>query len=84
MKSSAYLINTARGELINQEHLKRALKENVIAGAAIDVFDNEPPDDMDFIGLPNLIATPHVGGNSREAVRSMGEAAIEQLISFYA
>lgn len=84
MKSSAYLINTARGELINQEDLKRALKENVIAGAAIDVFDNEPPDDMDFIGLPNLIATPHVGGNSREAVRSMGEAAIEQLISFYA
>ncbi len=84
MKSSAYFINTARGELINQEDLKRALKENVIAGAAIDVFDNEPPDDMDFIGLPNLIATPHVGGNSREAVRSMGEAAIEQLISFYA
>ncbi len=83
MKKEAYFINTARGDIVIQEDLKWALKEKIIAGAAIDVYDQEPPRDYDFISLPNLICTPHIGGNAKEAVLAMGESAIENLISYF-
>ena len=68
MKSSSFVINTARAGIINQNDLKWALQNEIIAGAAIDVYDNEPPLDNDLLLIPNLINTPHIGGNSREAV----------------
>ncbi|HHY1437481.1 TPA: phosphoglycerate dehydrogenase [Campylobacter jejuni] len=83
MKKGAYFINTARGDIVVQEDLKWALKEKVIAGAAIDVYDQEPPRDHDFISLPNLICTPHIGGNSKEAVLAMGENAIKNLVNYF-
>ncbi|EAI4099526.1 hydroxyacid dehydrogenase [Campylobacter jejuni] len=83
MKKEAYFINTARGDIVVQEDLKWALKEKIIAGAAIDVYDQEPPRDYDFISLPNLICTPHIGGNAREAVLAMGESAIENLVNYF-
>jgi D-3-phosphoglycerate dehydrogenase len=79
MKRSAFLINTARGEIVNLNDLKFALKTNLIAGAAIDVYHEEPPKDLELLGLPNLICTPHIGGNSEEAVLAMGRSAIKQL-----
>lgn len=79
MKDSAFLINTARGGIINQQDLKAALKTQVIAGAAIDVYESEPPLDYDFLNLPNLICTPHIGGNASEAVKAMGYSAISHL-----
>lgn len=79
MKKSAFLINTARGEIINLNDLKLALKTNLIAGAAIDVYHEEPPKDLELLGLPNLICTPHIGGNSEEAILAMGRSAIKQL-----
>lgn len=79
MKKSAFLINTARGEIVNLNDLKLALKTNLIAGAAIDVYHEEPPKDLELLGLPNLICTPHIGGNSEEAVLAMGRSAIKQL-----
>lgn len=82
MKSSAIVINTARGGLVNQDDLKWALKNNIIAGAAIDAYEVEPPEDKEFISIPNLIATPHIGGNAKEAVRAMGMAAIHNIIEF--
>lgn len=83
MKKEAYFINTARGDIVVQEDLKWALKEKIIAGAAIDVYDQEPPKDYEFISLPNLICTPHIGGNAKEAVLAMGESAIENLVNYF-
>ena len=83
MKSSAYLLNTARGGLINEQDLKSALKEGIIAGAAIDAYMEEPPTDKEFLELPNLICTPHIGGNAKEAVEAMGMSAIGHLKSFF-
>lgn len=83
MCADAILINTARGPIVNQRDLKLALSENRILAAALDVFEVEPPDDSDFIALPNLYCTPHIGGNSAEAVLAMGRSAIRHLEEFF-
>lgn len=83
MKKTAFLINTSRGKVVDQNALKRALQEKKIAGAALDVFAEEPPDDKEFLALENLMATPHIGGNSVESVEAMGRAAIAHLVEFF-
>lgn len=82
MKKSVFLINTARGGIINEDDLKWALENNEIAGAALDVFNVEPPEDSGLMKFPNLITTPHIAGNSYEAVIAMGMAAIDHLVSY--
>ncbi|MDD5091464.1 MAG: phosphoglycerate dehydrogenase [Candidatus Wallbacteria bacterium] len=82
MKNEAFLINTARGPIVRQDHLKHALTAGLISGAAIDVYEDEPPSDMELLGLPNLFCTPHIGGNALEAVLAMGRAAIGHLVAF--
>ncbi len=79
MKNTSFIINTARGDLINLSDLKGALQDKIICGAAIDVYDNEPPLDKEFLSLENLICTPHIGGNAEEAVIAMGISAINLL-----
>ena len=83
MKESAYILNTARGGIINEQDLKYALQNGIIAGAGIDAYIEEPPTDREFIALPNLICTPHIGGNAKEAVEAMGMSAIKHLVEFY-
>lgn len=83
MKSSAYIINTARGDIINLHDFKSALSSGRIAGAAIDVYDIEPPQDRALLSFPNLICTPHIGGNAHEAVVAMGESAIIHLKEYF-
>ena len=82
MKSNAIVINTARGGIVNEDDLKIALINGVVRGAAIDVYDTEPPKDKELLSLPNLINTPHIGGNAREAVYAMGMSAIGHLRKF--
>ncbi|NLJ49829.1 MAG: phosphoglycerate dehydrogenase [Candidatus Atribacteria bacterium] len=84
MKKEAFLINTARGELINEEALYLFLKENRIAGAALDVFTHEPPFDNPLLSLPNVIATPHISSHTREANLKMGNIAAENIIRVFA
>jgi D-3-phosphoglycerate dehydrogenase len=79
MRRDAILVNTARGELVEEQALKRALVEGRLAGAALDVFANEPPGDFELLRLPNFLSTPHIGGSSEEAILAMGRAAIEGL-----
>ena len=79
MKSSAILINAARGGLVDEVALKEALLEKRIAAAAFDVFAVEPPQDVELLNLPNFLATPHIGGSAQEAIIAMGRAAIDGL-----
>jgi len=83
MKPTAYIINTARGGIVNQNDLKYALQNNIIAGAALDAYEVEPPEDMELLALDNFDCTPHIGGNSKEAVRAMGESAINHLRQYF-
>lgn len=82
MKSTAFLINTARGGIVNEIDLKFALEHKIIAGAALDVYESESILNEDLLVLPNLICTPHTGGNSFEAVVAMGLSSIEHLIRY--
>ena len=79
MKPSAFLINNARGGIVDEPALKAALADRRLAGAAADVFALEPPIDLELLRLPTFIATPHIGGSTQEAVLAMGRAAIAGL-----
>ena len=83
MKENAFLVNTSRGPVVNQSHLHRALVSKEILGAALDVFCSEPPGDIEFLQLPQLMVTPHIGGNSIEAVEAMGQGAIDNLLKYF-
>lgn len=82
-KPGAFLINTARGPVVEQGALQTALSSGALGGAALDVFDPEPPTDLEFLSNPKLIATPHIGGNADEAILAMGRSAIGHLNRLY-
>ncbi len=81
MKSSAYLINTARGGIVNQDDLYDSLKKGIFAGAALDVFNPEPPPkDLPLLTLPNVIVTPHVAGTTVECNRIMATTVSKNIL----
>lgn len=82
MKDSAYLINCARGPLVKEEDLVRALENNVIKGAALDVYEFEPKISQELANLDNVVLTPHIGNATIEARHEMAMDAIEETISF--
>jgi len=80
MKSSGYLINLAKGSLVDYDYLYGALKKNEIAGAALDVFPLEPIDeDNEFLELDNVIVMPHMGGNTTEVVRRQSNMLLKDI-----
>ena len=83
MMPTAYLINNSRGPVVNQKALKNALQQKIIAGAALDVFETEPPDDQELLTLPNLVVTPHIGGSANEAILAMGRSAINHIKDYF-
>lgn len=83
MKNNAWIINTSRGKNVERNALKRALEQKLIAGAALDVFEEEPCEDIDLLAFPNLISTPHIAGNSQRAVLSMGRSSIAHLVDHF-
>jgi len=81
MKPTAYLINTARGPIVDESALVAALREKTIAGAALDVYENEPIPAPGLIELDNVVCIPHLG-SATEATRSkMARMAVENLLA---
>jgi len=80
MKSSAYIINTSRGPIIDEAALKDALKSGVIKGAAIDVWEKEPELTLGLADLGNIIITPHIASATEETRQKMGEVAAKNII----
>lgn len=76
LRPGIFLVQTSRGRMFDEEALAERLKDGRIAGAAFDVFAIEPPQDRTLIELPNFLATPHIGGSSREAWVGMAQAGI--------
>jgi phosphoglycerate dehydrogenase-like enzyme len=85
MKQDALLINTSRGPIVDEAALLQTLKDKRIAGAGLDVFDQEPlPADHPFRGLGNLLATPHIGYVTEEAYRMFYGQSVENIEAWLA
>ncbi len=82
MKPTSFLINTSRGPIVDEKALERALRANVIAGAALDVFEFEPKTVPGLTKLRNVILTPHIASASSEARDQMAEIAAQNVIDF--
>jgi glyoxylate reductase len=85
MKKTAYIINNARGPVVDEKALFKALKEGWIAGAGLDVFEQEPtPMDNPLLKLDNLVVAPHISSASFETRARMAEMVADNLIAFFA
>ena len=82
MKPTAYVVNTSRGPMVNSKDLAEAVRNKIIAGAAIDVFDKEPPDpDFELFELENVILTPHLGWASEEAGWEIRKSILDDILA---
>ena len=77
LKPTSVLINAARGGVVDEAALKQMLEHKLLAAAAFDVFEVEPPQDQELLALPNFLVTPPIGGSAHEAILAMGRAAID-------
>jgi D-3-phosphoglycerate dehydrogenase len=80
MKETAFLINTARGGIVDEQALLKALNEGWIAGAALDVYTSEPPTDWNLAKHPKIVATPHLASSTQEAQVRVGELTADKII----
>jgi D-3-phosphoglycerate dehydrogenase len=83
MKRGAFIINCARGGIVDESALLRALNEGRIRGVALDVYENEPPEGNPLIEHPNCIATPHIAASTEEAQERIGVEVAQKMIEFF-
>ena len=79
MKRSAFLINIARGRVVDEAGLIRALEEGLIAGAGLDVFEREPLQDSPLLHMDNVVTLPHIGSATHETREAMARCAVENI-----
>lgn len=84
MKKGVKLVNCARGGIVNEKDLLWALNEGIVAMAGIDVFEKEPPEDLELVQHPNVICTPHLGASTVESQRNTAEMVANQFVDFFA
>lgn len=82
MKPTAFIVNTARGALVNEPDLVEALEKKTIAGAGLDVFEAEPPPDLPFFHMSNVVVTPHAAGVDLQSRDDMALSAAQAIVSF--
>jgi len=80
MKKGSYIVNCARGGIVDEDALYRLLKEGHLAGAALDVYEREPPGKSPLFELPNISLTPHIGASTKEAQRRAAEIIAEEVV----
>jgi len=81
MKDGAFLINTSRGAIVDEKSLLEALKSGKLGGAALDVYEIEPPENLELIKLPQLVCTPHIGAQTEEAQKEASILIAEKIIN---
>ena len=84
MQPHAILVNTARGDLVDEAALVAALRSGTIAGAGLDVYEHEPRVHPDLLALENVVLLPHQGSGTEDTRRAMGERAVANLVAFFA
>lgn len=83
MKKGSFLVNTARGPVVNEHDLVESLRSGHLAGAGLDVYDNEPNIEPELVGMENVILTPHIASATYEAREKMGELAASAIIKLF-
>jgi D-3-phosphoglycerate dehydrogenase len=83
MKRGVWIVNTSRGKIIDEKAMVQALVSGKVAGYATDVFETEPPEGNPLLDLTNVVATPHIGSYTNDALRMLGDSVVDTILKVF-